>query len=1052
MKRLLLLILLLPTFAYGQMTQYIIGDAGNEIATRVQYVPSDGSSIIAGYTYDIVAGATANAQAFVLKVTSAGAIAWQKTFGLPGTNNLIQDMIITQDNNIVVVGTVAGIGAVYTDNTAAILKFNSTTGALMWQNCFRDAATTAAGEFFFGVTELTDGTGRLVAVGSHNFTAAGSDGLICVFQSTGTLIYNEVYQIPDGDELEDVCTSADGASVYICGEYVGDYKDGRVFSYTPGTTTGTINWSQYFDFYLFGSLQDNFFNRIYLEGTKLCVQGSSILDYTTTGGSGQSILTLNAADGSGAQLYGIKNSGAAYANAPSFTCVTSDHVFTIQSPSAADYDPVLWTAGITTNTVITEITSLAAGTYKPPVRFTSAYVGEHNIEDIHLNPSGTGLIMAGGTNITSGYGNNDIYYVSCSTGLASLNGTCDTVHDIVAIPNTPFTSNVPAFDTIHFTPVYSTVNIGTTDFNIQSVCGDDILVSACNTVTLPDTVKVCKGDTVTLHPTVTGTDSILSYTWTTATGLSSTTILSPVLTASSSGWYHISVQSLIPDNLVVNGAFTLGNVGFTSAYTYVVSGTTALVPAGLYTITTDPALDNPFATDSFGDHTSGSGLMMAMNGASTPINVWCETITVTPNTYYDFAAWFANWSSDTANNLPIIQFEINGVLVGTILSFPHPDGLWTPFYTTWYSGTSTTASICINDQQTAASGNDFAIDDISFEPVCTATDSVYVLIKPTDTTVGHTDTAVCIGIGSLVLNAAAGFTGYTWSNGVTSATVTVTDTGTYWVHGTMACGELADTFIVTYAPPVVVSASDTVQGCVHSINFRSAPGGVEYNYLWSGPDGFASTLQNPLIQTGGPADQGVYTVTVLDNNTGCSGKATAIVTINLAPPPGLTNITPTQTIDYGSSVQLNADNAIYYWWMPDNGTISNRNINNPVVDPTQTTVYTVYGMDSMGCVDSAKIEVIVLTDSIMIPSAFTPNNDGLNDVFRPLGMKYQSLVEFSVYNRWGQRVFTTNNKEVGWDGTFNGVKQDMDVYNYLLIVALDDGTNRMYKGNVTLIR
>ena len=112
MKRLLLLILLLPTFAYGQMTQYIIGDAGNEIATRVQYVPSDGSSIIAGYTYDIVAGATANAQAFVLKVTSTGAIAWQKTFGLPGTNNLIQDMIITQDNNIVVVGTVAGIGAV----------------------------------------------------------------------------------------------------------------------------------------------------------------------------------------------------------------------------------------------------------------------------------------------------------------------------------------------------------------------------------------------------------------------------------------------------------------------------------------------------------------------------------------------------------------------------------------------------------------------------------------------------------------------------------------------------------------------------------------------------------------------------------------------------------------------------------------------------------------------------------------------------------------------------------------------------------------------------
>ena len=467
MRKVLLLLLLLPVFAFGQMTQYVIGDAGNEIATRVHYMPSDGSSIIAGYTYNIVGGAATDCQAFVLKVTSAGTIAWQKTFGLPGTNNLIMDMIVTQDNNIVVVGTVAGTGAVYTDNTAAILKFNSTTGALMWQNCFRDAATTTAGEFFFGVTELTDGTGRLVAVGSHNYTASGSDALICVFQGTGALIYNEVYQISNGDELEDVCTSADGASVYICGEFVGDYKDGRVFSYTPGTTTGTINWSQYFDFYLFGSLQDNFFDRIYLSGTKLCVQTSSILDYTTTGGSGQGILTMNAADGSGAQLYGVKNSGAAYANAPSFTCVTSDHIFTIQSPAAADYDPIIWTGGVITSTVITEITSLSAGTYNPPVRFSSTLVGEHNIEDIHLTPSGTGLIMAGGTNVSSGFGNNDIYYVSCGTGLASLNGTCDTVHDIVAITNTPYTNSAPAFDTIHFTPIYSTVDTATTHFSIR---------------------------------------------------------------------------------------------------------------------------------------------------------------------------------------------------------------------------------------------------------------------------------------------------------------------------------------------------------------------------------------------------------------------------------------------------------------------------------------------------------------------------------------------------------------------------------------------------------
>jgi len=196
----------------------------------------------------------------------------------------------------------------------------------------------------------------------------------------------------------------------------------------------------------------------------------------------------------------------------------------------------------------------------------------------------------------------------------------------------------------------------------------------------------------------------------------------------------------------------------------------------------------------------------------------------------------------------------------------------------------------------------------------------------------------------------------------------------------------------------------------------------------------------------------VYTLTVTDNTTGCEGKANTTLVIVPIPPVQLSNVSGTQTINYGSSVQLNADNALYYWWLPDDGTISNRNINNPFVNPTQTTVYTVYGMDSLGCVDSSKITVNVIDDSISIPTAFTPNNDGLNDVFRPLGMKYQGLVEFSVYNRWGQRIFSTSNKDQGWDGTFNGVKQDVDVYNYVIIVSLTDGTTRMFKGNVTLVR
>jgi gliding motility-associated-like protein len=202
-----------------------------------------------------------------------------------------------------------------------------------------------------------------------------------------------------------------------------------------------------------------------------------------------------------------------------------------------------------------------------------------------------------------------------------------------------------------------------------------------------------------------------------------------------------------------------------------------------------------------------------------------------------------------------------------------------------------------------------------------------------------------------------------------------------------------------------------------------------------------------------------YTVTavtyppLLANPAGCNGSDTERIVSY--PPVTITNLTPSPTvIAYGSPVQLNASGAVYYTWKPDDGTLSNNNINNPVATPLDsTTIYTVYGMNLYGCLDSGQI--IISVDYNMsegIPTGFTPNGDGLNDVFRLTKLKYQKLVEFSVFNRWGQQVFKTTNPEKGWDGTYNGAPQDIGVYNYLIIVARPDGTNKTYSGNVTLIR
>ena len=202
----------------------------------------------------------------------------------------------------------------------------------------------------------------------------------------------------------------------------------------------------------------------------------------------------------------------------------------------------------------------------------------------------------------------------------------------------------------------------------------------------------------------------------------------------------------------------------------------------------------------------------------------------------------------------------------------------------------------------------------------------------------------------------------------------------------------------------------------------------------------------------------IYTVKVTtpampSNAFGCSEEDTEKITSY--PPVTITNLTPNpQVIAYGSTIQLNANGAVYYTWKPDNGTLSNPNVSDPIATPTDTTtIYTVYGMNLYGCLDSGQVVVSVDYDmSEGLPTGFTPNGDGLNDVFKLTKLKFQKLVEFSVYNRWGQQVFRTTNPENGWDGTFNGSPQDIGAYNYIVIVARPDGTNKTYTGTITLIR
>lgn len=165
---------------------------------------------------------------------------------------------------------------------------------------------------------------------------------------------------------------------------------------------------------------------------------------------------------------------------------------------------------------------------------------------------------------------------------------------------------------------------------------------------------------------------------------------------------------------IVNGDFESGNTGFSSDYTF-----GDVSAPGTYTIGSDPSSVAGSYPDweSFGDHTSGSGLMLIANGATNAsAAVWSETVSVTPNSRYRLTFWGAtvNTSSPTPANIVV---QINGVPVGGSNIFPNASpvtgGAWVPFSVDWNSGASTLAAIELFDATTSEAYNDFALDDIS---------------------------------------------------------------------------------------------------------------------------------------------------------------------------------------------------------------------------------------------------------------------------------------------------------------------------------------------------
>src|SRR4030095_10331242 len=128
---------------------------------------------------------------------------------------------------------------------------------------------------------------------------------------------------------------------------------------------------------------------------------------------------------------------------------------------------------------------------------------------------------------------------------------------------------------------------------------------------------------------------------------------------------------------------------------------------------------------------------------------------------------------------------------------------------------------------------------------------------------------------------------------------------------------------------------------------------------------------------------------------------------------------------------------------------------NPVVTPTGSVTYTVTITNAQGCLCVASIGIGVANppcndEDIFLPTAFTPNDDGVNDMLF-VRSNFISSLDLHIYNRWGEQVFQTQSQSIGWDGTYKGKRLEPDVFGYYMKLGCPNGRTFSKKGNITLL-
>jgi len=587
------------------------------------------------------------------------------------------------------------------------------------------------------------------------------------------------------------------------------------------------------------------------------------------------------------------------------------------------------------------------------------------------------------------------------------------------------------------------------------------------------------------------------------TATTSVNITQPAPLSTTTAFTHASCN-------LANGTATVAVSGGTGPYAYLwnPSGQTTVTATGLkigsYTAS---ITDNNHCTTSASVTVTQPSLVTATIGSV--INVSCNnggngSATVTPSggtTPYTYI-WNPGGNTNAhATGLFALSYtttvtDANGcsVTAGIILTEPpplamtitepklickdsmgilvaNPSGGSAPYTYHWSTGyTSTTNTVTITPKTT--SNYSVIVTDGNG---CTETGQITLQYGPSFQVDISGKKAVCIGDSTYVCATAVGGVGsdsYLWEPlGNTNSCVELTPpasggAATYTLSVVDGCGltVTVTTTIASDPKPYVNMYANFYQGCSPlCIQFHNttiiSQGGIK-QYIWDlGNGDTVHTINSEYCY----AAAGEYNITLTAiSDSGCSATLKKLNMITVYTHPNAAFIYSPQPVDILTPTVQFMDEShdnygiAYHWWSFGDNSDSTSNLSDPTHTYNDTGTYcaNLIVMNNRGCTDTTTSCFIVgPAFSLYIPSAFSPNGDSKNEVFKPVG-KYIKKYEMYIFDRWGMEVFHSTDISNGWNGTMHGSSEisQEDIYIYKISVTDSRGEEHSYIGNVTLLK